>query len=73
MVEADAQSLLRRAERVLWIAETIAAQAQRDDDARLALQAVDSHQDGPTRRLSISSREWLRGAQLLLALRGELF
>lgn len=39
--ETDAQSLLRRAERILWIAETIAAQAQRDDDARLALQAVD--------------------------------
>jgi hypothetical protein len=32
---------MRRAERILWIAETIAAQAQRDDDARLALQAVD--------------------------------
>jgi hypothetical protein len=41
MAETDAQSLLRRAERILWIAETIAAQAQRDDDARLALQAVD--------------------------------
>lgn len=41
MSETDAQSLLRRAERILWIAETIAAQAQRDDDARLALQAVD--------------------------------
>jgi hypothetical protein len=26
---------------LLWLAETIAAQAQRDDDARLALQAVD--------------------------------
>ena len=39
--ESDAESLLRRAERILWIAETIAAQAQRDDDARLALQAVD--------------------------------
>jgi hypothetical protein len=37
----DSESLLRRAERLLWLAETIAAQAQRDDDARLALQAVD--------------------------------
>jgi hypothetical protein len=26
---------------LLWLAETIAAQAQKDDDARLALQAVD--------------------------------
>jgi hypothetical protein len=41
MTETDPQSLLRRAERLLWLAETIAAQAQRDDDARLALQAVD--------------------------------
>ncbi len=41
MTETDAQSLRRRAERLLWLAETIAAQAQRDDDARLALQAVD--------------------------------
>ncbi|HEX4014106.1 MAG TPA: hypothetical protein VHX17_09500 [Candidatus Cybelea sp.] len=39
--ETDAASLMRRAERVLWLAETIAAQAQRDDDSRLALQAVD--------------------------------
>lgn len=41
LTETDAQSLMRRAERILWIAETIAAQAQRDDDSRLALQAVD--------------------------------
>ncbi|MGA8475811.1 MAG: hypothetical protein WB681_12185 [Candidatus Cybelea sp.] len=41
MSETDPQSLLRRAERLLWLAETIAAQAQRDDDARLALQAAD--------------------------------
>jgi len=41
IAETDPQSLLRRAERLLWIAETIATTAQRDDDARLALQAVD--------------------------------
>lgn len=34
-------ALVRRAERILWIAETIAGQAQEGDDARLALQAVD--------------------------------
>lgn len=39
--KAEPEARLRRAERILWIAETIAAQAQRDDDARLALQAVD--------------------------------
>ncbi|MHB8433259.1 MAG: hypothetical protein ACYDCA_06620 [Candidatus Tyrphobacter sp.] len=38
---AEPGSLLKRAERILWIAETIAAQAQRDDDSRLALMAVD--------------------------------
>jgi hypothetical protein len=37
----EPSSLLKRAERILWIAETIAAQAQRDDDSRLALMAVD--------------------------------
>lgn len=41
MTSTDAESLLKRAERLLWIAETIAAKAQADDDARLALQAVD--------------------------------
>jgi hypothetical protein len=41
MAATDAETLLRRAERLLWLAETIAAQAQKDDDARLALQAVD--------------------------------
>ena len=41
LTETDATSLLHRAERILWISETIAAQAQRDDDSRLALQAVD--------------------------------
>jgi hypothetical protein len=34
-------ALVKRAERLLWLAETIAAKAQKDDDARLALQAVD--------------------------------
>jgi hypothetical protein len=38
---ADAESLMRRAERLLGIAEEIAAKAKRDDDARLALMAVD--------------------------------
>jgi hypothetical protein len=37
----EPSSLLKRAERILWIAETIAAQAQKDDDSRLALMAVD--------------------------------
>lgn len=39
--DADPKALVKRAERLLWLAEAIAAQAQRDDDARLALQAVD--------------------------------
>lgn len=39
--ETDAASLMKRAERLLWIAETIAAQAKEADDSRLALQAVD--------------------------------
>ncbi len=39
--DAAPQALIKRAERLLWLAETIAAQAQKDDDARLALQAVD--------------------------------
>jgi hypothetical protein len=33
--------LIRRAERLLWLAEQIAVKADRDEDARLALQAVD--------------------------------
>lgn len=41
MTSTDPEALLKRAERLLWIAETIAAKAQADDDARLALQAVD--------------------------------
>jgi hypothetical protein len=39
--DADPKQLVTRAERLLWLAEQIAAQAQKDDDARLALQAVD--------------------------------
>lgn len=39
--DANPQSLVKRAERLLWLAETIGAKAQKDDDARLALQAVD--------------------------------
>lgn len=38
---ADPQALLRRAERLLWLAESIAAKARKDDDARLSLIAVD--------------------------------
>ena len=41
MAAGDAESLMRRAERLLWLAETIAAQAHADEDSRLALQAVD--------------------------------
>jgi hypothetical protein len=41
MESTDPAALLKRAERLLWIAETIAAQAQENDDSRLALQAVD--------------------------------
>jgi hypothetical protein len=37
----DAQGLLKRAERLLWIAEGIASQAQSDNDARLTLAAVE--------------------------------
>jgi transposase len=37
----DAQGLLKRAERLLWIAEGIASQAQADKDAKLTLAAVD--------------------------------
>jgi hypothetical protein len=32
---------VKRAERLLWLAETIPTKAQKNDDARLALQAVD--------------------------------
>jgi hypothetical protein len=39
--DSDPQALVKRAERLLWVAETIASKAQKDDDARLALQAVD--------------------------------
>lgn len=38
---SDTESLMRRAERLLWLAETIAAQAHEDNDARLALMACD--------------------------------
>jgi hypothetical protein len=37
----DAASIVRRSERLLWVAEGIAARAQADNDARLALMAVD--------------------------------
>jgi len=37
----DPPALLRRSERLLWIAENAAARAQADDDLRLMLQAVD--------------------------------
>jgi len=37
----DPQALLRRAEKLLGLAEAIAAQAQADNDARLTLMAVD--------------------------------
>lgn len=40
MTSTDAESLLKRVERLLWIAETIAAKAQADDDARLALPLI---------------------------------
>ena len=39
--DPDPRGLIRRAERLLWLAESIAAKAQKDDDARLALQAAD--------------------------------
>jgi hypothetical protein len=35
------KALVERAERLLWLAKMIATKAQKDDDARLALQAVD--------------------------------
>jgi hypothetical protein len=57
MTATDAESLLRRAERLLWLAETIAAQAQKDDDARLALQAVD--------RARASMETMMRGTGLI--------
>lgn len=38
---ADAESLLRRAERLLFLAEQIAVKARNEDDARLSLMAVD--------------------------------
>jgi hypothetical protein len=37
----DAKSIIRRAERILFVAEAIAAQAQGDDDPRTVLLAVD--------------------------------
>ncbi len=39
--EIEPEALLRRAERILWLAETIAARAHAEDDSRLVLQAVD--------------------------------
>lgn len=39
--DPDPKALLSRAERLLWLAENIAAKAQRDDDARMVLQAID--------------------------------
>lgn len=41
MTASDAEMLLKRTERLLWLAETIAAQAHQNQDSRLALQAVD--------------------------------
>jgi hypothetical protein len=39
--DPDPKALVKRAERLLWLAESIAAKARKEDDARMALQAID--------------------------------
>jgi|HubBroStandDraft_6_1064221.scaffolds.fasta_scaffold423347_1 hypothetical protein len=56
-VAPDVESLILRAEWVIWTAETIAAQAQANEDPRLAVMATD--------RVT-------RGVELLLKVRGAL-
>jgi hypothetical protein len=38
--DPDPKALIKRAERLLWLAESIAAKARKDDDARLASQVL---------------------------------
>jgi hypothetical protein len=39
--ETSSEAIIRRVERLVWVAETLMAMAQKDGDVRLALQAID--------------------------------